>query len=614
MRTQKRSQQDWNRKATFAAVASMASLALLFLAAGCALPNAGAGSLAVPGYSRDSSETAESLLATIQLSPEIPAQNGERATQVGTTSYADLVLSNSGQGKLSIDGVEIYALNSAGELVLSPQAVFGFAGGIPDFPLSMDAGSVYSFPLSFSPITAGEQKASILFKTSAGDRLVRLVGRGAWLLTLEVPFDNDGRIIRPIVVESDETKTYLGVEADIELECETTHPEGLSELQNWSVISGAATFGGFSTNPNLIATVSLTGAATVRATFWRPYVFVSSNGNDTWTGENPTNAVAGTGPVATIARGITQFYALPSRKGMAFSQGSFTMGENDNLPRGLIRGGYATDFNTRPSTYAPNVAAGTAGTTASVIDSSSWHLIMDGSSLNPATLLEGFSISAGPNTAIAGLTEDRLSVGIAVINGASPTIRNCYFSGGADSRNSVGAYIYKASPSFTNCVITGKTVSEQGGRSVGLWCNTESRPSFEACLIRGGTANVTYGKSYGILNVNFDASPTVRNSVIDAGSASSASYGLWSSYGGQPKFWNNQVFTQNAAAENYGIYLGSNGRIYVLSGNNIYNCNTGLAYFSYNDTTYEDIDSVNEQWVQGWPESYGYTENTSVAP
>lgn len=593
---------------------SLTALTLSTLALAAALlsgcgPAATGGSFSVPGYVRSQEDAAESLVALIQCSPELAAQNGERATQVGTTSHAALPVMNAGESELVIDGVEIWLRAADGSLDQRPQSIFGFSAPGPDVPLSISPGETYAFSVSFSPQTAGVQRADILFKTSAGDKMVRLLGRGAWILNLEVPNLNYGRIVRPIPVEANQSRVYLAVEPDVVLEAQTTHPLGLSELQAWSVQSGAANFSGSATSTALITTVTLSGTATVRATFITPYIFVSTTGNDANAGTSPG------APVLTLARGILRYWQnAATMKGMAISQGAFAMAEQDNLPPGLLRGGYATDFLTRPPSYAPSVQAGTAGATATSINTSSWHLIMDGSTLNPATLLEGFSIAAGPNTAIAGLTEDRLSVGIAVLNGASPTIRDCVFSGGADSRNSVGAYIYKASPTFERCVLKGAAVSEQGGRSVGLWCNTESSPSLTACLLSGGTANVTYGNSYGVLNANYAASPRISACWIDSGSSSEASYAFWSSYGGRPELRNNQIFTRNAAAANYGVYLGPNGRCYALSGNNFYACGTGLVYWAYNDTTYTDIDAVNEQWVSGWDESYGYTDNTSVAP
>jgi hypothetical protein len=580
------------------------------------------GAFTVAGFTKTIEQTRQSIEGEIECSPEHLYNAGtdsafsERATQVLTSSYAVVPVKNSGAGDLVITGAELYLIDSNDEAVPTRQTVFAFAGSKPDFPMSVPAGATVGFTVSFNPTVAGLQKANILFKTSVGDRMVRLNGRGAWILTLSVnsdPAGMRGAIVKPILVAGGQTLTYLSEKSDLTLMAETRDPVGLTELNNWT--TSTPTTIQLATPNLLMTTVTMSGSAAVQANFIQPYVFVSTSGSDAPAADRGQIS----NPYATLNAAIGG-YVTGTHKGIAITSGAFTLSAQANLPVGLIRGGYNAAFNARPDTFKPNLATGAGGATSTALVTGASHLVMDGSDKNPATLIEGFTIMAGAVNYSQPETSDGLAVALAVLNGAAPTLRYCAFTGGIDqvsplsNANTVGAYVYRASPVFESCVIQGGTTAATGGRSVGLWCEISSSPKLTDCLVRGGTASGTRGDSYGLLNVNFGASPLFENCSIDGGTGTENSYAIWSSYGGQPKFKGNQIFTQNAAAANYGLYLGSNGRTYVFSGNNIYNCGTGLAYFDYSGTTYTDIADVNDQWVSGWDDSYGYVDNTSVAP
>lgn len=592
--------------------------ACLAFASSCdVLQKGAAGSFQAGDGPRTADQARDNLAATVECSPEIEAQNGERATPVGTDSFVQLPIRNGGSGNLVIDGAEIYLLDESGAVAANNQGIFSFSWGKPDFPLTIPPGGGVRLSFRFHPFAAGVFKADVLFKMAGGDRIVRLIGRGAYVVTLDVAAGSLGRIIRPIVVEEgDPPTTYLCVEPTLELEAETTDPVFLTELRDWTAASGF--FEGTShTSASLIATLHIEGPDTVTAAFDSPYLYVSTSGSD---------AGAGTaaGPFQTIGRAIAEFVATPGLKGIvvAFDGGAAhpITGADASLPPGLFRGGYSTlgttQFDARPAGFASEFGAGPTASLITMTDAS--HLLYSGRDAagnavdHSASLLEGFRVVGGTYTPSAEPRNDDLSTGIAVLHGANPKIRACTFVGGPDPMNSVGAYVYDAQPTFVGCAFQGNDVSGQGGRSVGLWCDYLGAPIISGCLIRSGKSSGRYGKSYGVLNENFGASPLISGSDIFADTGAGASYAFWSSFGGRPELRGNQIHTANDGGENWGVFLYSNGRVYVLSGNNFYACGSGLVYFSRTEEAYDDIDEVNEEWVDGWDESAGIVDNTNV--
>lgn len=578
----------------------------------CRSPIAPPGVLTVVGAPRTTSDAVNGFVGSVDCSQAIAAQGGEHATEVGSTSYCRTTVKNSGTSPLTIQGAELLMLDTSSTppTVSHAGSPFHWAAAPPNLPVTLAPGALFSFAVAFSPTQAGIETGSIELTTSTGTQQVGVTGEGGWIVTLKS--DNSsgysGTITKPIRVPAGKQATYVSVAQTFTLDAETDSPLGFTILKNWTGGANSSI-----ANPgNSLTKVTVTGNATITAVFSSPYVFVQAGASGSGTGSPGTQ----TNPVATLAEGITALAAgvvCAPCNGIAMSVGSYDLSAATELPAGTIRGGYNVGFTARSTADYQSSSARLDPATGTVLHTNGYDFLYNGaatSGLDSATLLEGVAVLSGDPSSAAGARSDNMYAGIGIENGATPTLRyDTFVGGGGSSPNSIGVYIYSASPAIDSSVLSGSATSTSGGRSVGLWVNLQSAPSISNDLITSASASGSNGVSYGVLNENFAASPHVSGCTIAAGSASATSAGIWTAYGGQPSFVRNVISTTDKASSNYGVYVGPSGALAELSGNNIYDASTGLVYDYPSSRSYGSIAEVNANYLTG-----GQSPNTSVVP
>ena len=127
--------------------------------------------------------------------------------------------------------------------------------------------------------------------------------------------------------------------------------------------------------------------------------------------------------------------------------------------------------------------------------------VVVGSGVTAATVLDGFTITAGKNTAGGGGMFN---------NNSSPTVANCAFSGNT-AENGGGMNNTNSSPTVTNCAFSGNAATKWGG---GMF-NDAGSPTVTNCAFLGNSAKTTGG---GMYNVN-GSSPTVTDCAFSRNSA-----------------------------------------------------------------------------------------------
>jgi autotransporter-associated beta strand protein len=126
-----------------------------------------------------------------------------------------------------------------------------------------------------------------------------------------------------------------------------------------------------------------------------------------------------------------------------------------------------------------------------------------------SAILDGFIISGGYANGAAGAGLD--------INGTSPSIRNCVFTGNRSEGPGLAdggavSITNSAAPAFVNCVFSGNYASQYGGAVNCL----DSSPTFERCVFAGGHV----GDNGGAMFFDGVGSPVVRDCLF-AGNYSS---------------------------------------------------------------------------------------------
>ena len=123
------------------------------------------------------------------------------------------------------------------------------------------------------------------------------------------------------------------------------------------------------------------------------------------------------------------------------------------------------------------------------------------------TVLSGFVITGGTGHDLG----DGLLVGGGMwIEGSSPTVTNCSFSGNSAALGG-GMFNNGSNPTVTNCTFSGNSATNQGG---GMANGFESNPTVTNCTFIGNTANVVGGGMR-----NFASDPTVTNCTFSGNTA-----------------------------------------------------------------------------------------------
>jgi predicted outer membrane repeat protein len=177
-----------------------------------------------------------------------------------------------------------------------------------------------------------------------------------------------------------------------------------------------------------------------------------------------------------------------------------------------IYGGFAgseSSLNQRNIAANPTILSGDLGGN----DTGSWgnrtdnamHVVTGAGSAT----LDGFIISGGYANGAAGAGLD--------INGTSPSIRNCVFTGNRSEGPGLAdggavSITNSAAPAFVNCVFSGNYASQYGGAVNCL----DSSPTFDRCVFAGGHV----GDNGGAMFFDGVGSPVVRDCLF-AGNYSS---------------------------------------------------------------------------------------------
>ncbi|MDX2133526.1 MAG: right-handed parallel beta-helix repeat-containing protein [Saprospiraceae bacterium] len=190
---------------------------------------------------------------------------------------------------------------------------------------------------------------------------------------------------------------------------------------------------------------------------------------------------------------------------------SFTMKNGVEILGGFPNTGNPDldDRNPDPATNG-TVLSGEINTAAAT--DNSYHVIFNnftsGNPLNSTAVLDGFTITGGYANGAA-------SSGAGMYNAyASPTVRNCTFSGNAIVGTSYGGGMYNtnASPNVSDCTFSGNqgiSLTSSGRiHGIGMY-NTASSPTITNCTFINNSANDGDHYSYGGGIENANSSPVI---------------------------------------------------------------------------------------------------------
>jgi len=159
--------------------------------------------------------------------------------------------------------------------------------------------------------------------------------------------------------------------------------------------------------------------------------------------------------------------------------------------------------------------------------------VVTASGVDATAVLDGFVITAGHAD---GSGSDRRGGGLFAVEGGSPTVRNCDFTGNYGQIGG-GAYICSdAAPTFTNCSFTGNEAAFGGG----MYTCINASPTLINCLFLGNDSSSSGGAVYSDL----DASATYINCTFTGNSARRRGGAVFNTRESSPQFinciiWNN---------------------------------------------------------------------------
>jgi len=158
----------------------------------------------------------------------------------------------------------------------------------------------------------------------------------------------------------------------------------------------------------------------------------------------------------------------------------------------------------------------------------------------PDTVLEGFTITGG--AAIYG--------GGMYIDGSSPTVTDCTFSGNSAANHGGGMFNLSSSPTVTNGTFSGNSAQLDGG---GMY-NSHSSPTVTHCSFSGNSAG-DYGG--GMFNYAY-SSPTVTSCTFSGNSAANHGGGMGNHTQSSPTVTNGTFSGNSAQLDGGGMYNNSN--------------------------------------------------------
>ena len=480
----------------------------------------------------------------------------------------------------------------------------------PDLPLIIPPGKTFDdIFLEFCPAAAGLQEGAFIVKSDIKKpQSFLLSGTGLWKLTLNVDALDRGSILKPIEVLQGETKEMTTALDNVELSAE---PGFLFEFISWVVDSSEGDPPDFENDEAMVTTVTLKSHTEITADFDTPFRGVDP-------GDNINTAIND-----CVPDGFPDAVIL--------SVGTHNVDYNIIMKSTIpIYGGFnavlnpvitATDRKYKEPKYRDSSdPEGAAFATIINFTDTTSSIVCSGSSIAKDVLIEGFTIqrSSGSSTPLISCTSSATPIiryntikgygaGPALYcNNSNPDVKNNVISGGSGADTSTALRCYSASPWIEENILTGGNASGSYTKAYALKVEENSAPVIFKNTISGGNAPGTSGDAYGIFN-DFECEPLIIGNTIDGGYASgsggqsygiymvnngnvragyndisggrgsSSAYSLYAYQGANLYLSTNNIFTEGGS-DQYGIYLGTNGRLRKLINSALYDCDDAYIY------------------------------------
>ncbi|QTA90192.1 Polymorphic outer membrane protein repeat-containing protein [Desulfonema magnum] len=208
-----------------------------------------------------------------------------------------------------------------------------------------------------------------------------------------------------------------------------------------------------------------------------------------------------------------------------------------------IYGGFSGSESVREQrnwTTNVTILSGDIGTEGE--DSDNTQQVIRAENVEDSAILDGFTITKG--------NADSLDGGGVVIDGASPTIRNCIFSANS-ADDGGGIYIRKGSPVIENCIFSANSAIDDGGGIYNESLSSPSTPTLINCIFSENTASSSGGGIY-----NSGSNPSLTDCIFE-NNTSENSHGGAIFNKGTPNF-TNCIFRKNTAKYNGGAIYSLN--------------------------------------------------------
>jgi len=246
----------------------------------------------------------------------------------------------------------------------------------------------------------------------------------------------------------------------------------------------------------------------------------------------------------------------------------------NSVQAAIDNAGYGDEIELAPGIYRETIdfkgkiirLYGSGGPGVTIIDGNgASHAVKCVSGEGPGTILDGFTITGGINSAMYNRS-------------SSPTVNNCTFIGNKGDKGG-GMHNYISSPTVTNCTFGGNDANSGGGMYNTEW----STPTVTNCTFIGNRARYEGG---GMVNEK-ESSPAVINCIFIVNRAAWSGGGMYNSQSNSAL--TNCTFSNNSAGEGGGIYNENSSPTLtncILWGdkpNEIYDYETSSTTVSYSD-------------------------------
>ncbi len=263
-------------------------------------------------------------------------------------------------------------------------------------------------------------------------------------------------------------------------------------------------------------------------------------------------------PMATVQQGMAKVQAIYSSgiRQLRVAAGTYNvdaLAAPITMVEGLsMYGGYADSFQSRDSASIVSEIKDTSTTGGASGDPKA--VIMSGSGITNATVIDGFTITGGTGTYTTAIS----------CNGSSPVIKNCIINCGSDGSGEIryAIFIYSSSPDIFNNSINNSSNSGGGNISYcyGIYNNLSS-PNIQGNIINAGKAgNGGSQESCAIRSLGTSSNPLIDKNVIYAGQGYNT-YGIYIRDSTSVlKIINNLIKggKTNISGNNYTLYINGN--------------------------------------------------------